>query len=411
MRFPIAAAIALFIGAGALLPARSGPRALPPASTTFYETRFEKQPGVAQLTAVGRRLFFDASLSASGRTACASCHDPAHAYGPPNARAVQLAGPDGKTPGLRAAPSLRYVQKVPPFTEHFFEADGNDSEDQGPAGGHAWDGRARSLHEQAVLPLLSPLEMANRDSAEVVARVRRSPAAAALQEAFGPHVLDDPEKGFRAILLCLEVFQQDPAEFYPYSSKYDAFLRGQVKLAKDEMRGLALFNDAAKGNCASCHISAVREGEFPAFSDWGFIALGVPRNRAVADPKSQDLGLCGPMRTDLSGHAEYCGRFRTPTLRNVSKRAVFFHNGKFTSLEEVVRFYAERDTNPARWYPRRADGSIDSYDDIPPAMRGNVNREPPFGGKPGSRPRLDRSEIRDVVAFLRTLEDGYTAKD
>ena len=395
MRLLAFAAAALVLGAAA-----------EPAA--FYATPFEKQPGVAQLTALGRQLFFDASLSASGRTACASCHDPAHAYGPPNSLPVQLAGPDGRTPGLRAAPSLRYVQKVPPFTEHFFEADGNDSQDQGPAGGHAWDGRARSLHEQAMLPLLSPLEMANRDSAEVVARVRKSSAAGALRDAFGPHVLDDTETALRAVLLCLEVFQQDPAEFYPYSSKYDAFLRGQAKLAKDEARGLALFNDPAKGNCASCHVSAIRDGEFPAFSDWGFIALGVPRNRALrAGP--QDLGLCGPLRTDLSRHAEYCGRFRTPTLRNVSKRAVFFHNGKFTSLEEAVRFYAERDTDPARWYPRRADGTIDAYDDIPPAMRGNVNREPPFGGKPGGKPALDRSEIRDIVAFLRTLEDGYAA--
>jgi cytochrome c peroxidase len=379
--------------------------------TPFYTTRFEKRPDVARLTAIGRQLFFDPSLSASGRTACSSCHDPAHAYGPPNARAVQLAGLDGKTPGMRAAPSLRYVQKVPPFTEHFFEADGNDSEDQGPAGGHAWDGRARSLHEQAVLPLLSPLEMANRDAADVVARVRKSPEAAALREAFGSHVLDDVDTAFRAILLCVEVFQQDPAEFYPYNSKYDAVLRGQASLTKEEQRGLVLFNDPAKGNCAVCHISAMKEGEFPAFSDWGFIALGVPRNRDVArDGKPLDLGLCGPLRTDFTARPEYCGRFRTPTLRNVTKRAVFFHNGKFTSLEEAVRFYAERDTNPGRWYPHRADGTIDMYDDIPPALRENVNREAPFGGKAGGKPALDRIEIRDIVAFLRTLEDGYSVK-
>jgi cytochrome c peroxidase len=312
---------------------------------------------------------------------------------------------------MRAAPSLRYVQKVPPFTEHFFEADGNDSEDQGPVGGHAWDGRARSLHDQAVLPLLSPLEMANRDGAEVVARVRKSPEAAALREAFGPHVLDDVDTAFRAILLCVEVFQQDPAEFYPYSSKYDAVLRGKAVLTKDEQHGLALFNDPSKGNCAVCHISAVKEGEFPAFSDWGFIALGVPRNRNVArDASAQDLGLCGPLRTDFTTRPDYCGKFRTPTLRNVSKRAVFFHNGKFTSLEEAVRFYAERDTNPALWYPRRADGTLDTFDDIPPSMRDNVNREAPFGGKPGGKPALDRAEIRDIVAFLRTLEDGYAVK-
>jgi cytochrome c peroxidase len=398
VRFLIVAGLALALGATA-------------ETTPFYATRFEKRPDVPKLTAIGRQLFLDPSLSASGKTACSSCHDPAHAYGPPNGRAVQLAGADGKTPGFRAAPSLRYIQKVPPFTEHFFEADGNDSEDQGPAGGHAWDGRARSLHEQAMLPLLSPLEMANRDAADVVARVRKSREAAAMREAFGEHIFDDVDTAFRAILWSLEVFQQEPSEFYPYSSKYDAMLRGRATLTKEEQHGLALFNDPAKGNCAICHISAIKEGEFPAFSDWGFIALGVPRNRAVAhDGAMQDLGLCGPLRTDLKDRADYCGKFRTPTLRNVTRRAVFFHNGKFTSLEEAVRFYAERDTNPARWYPRRADGTVDVFDDIPSSMRDNVNRERPFGGKPGGKPALSGAEIRDLVAFLRTLEDGYVAK-
>lgn len=410
MRFPDLAAIALFIGAAAALPGCGEPQASTP--TPFYATRFEKQPDVARMTVLGRQLFFDPALSASGKTACASCHDPSHAYGPPNARAVQLAGPDGKTPGFRAAPSLRYLHKVPPFTEHHFETEGNDSEDQGPAGGHTWDGRAGSLHEQAMLPLFSPLEMANRDVATIVSRMRDRPVAKGLREAFGNGVFDDTEVAFRAILLSLEVFQQDPVEFYPYNSKFDAFLRGQVKLTKEEQHGFVLFNNPAKGNCAICHISAIKEMDFPAFSDWGFIAVGVPRNRNVArDAKVQDLGLCGPLRTDLSSHTEYCGMFRTPSLRNVSKRAVFFHNGSFTSLEEVVRFYAERDTNPGRWYPKRADGSVDVFDDLPPAMRVNVNREAPFGGKPGDKPPLDREEIRDIVAFLRTLDDGYSPKN
>lgn len=380
----------------------------PPA---FYATKFERMPSVTEMTALGRALFFDASLSASGKTSCASCHDPAHAYGPPNARPVQLAGPDGATPGLRAAPSLRYVQKVPPFTEHFFDSDGDDSNDQGPAGGHTWDGRARNLHEQAALPLLSAAEMANRDAAEVVARARASPNAAAVRKVFGPHALDDTELAFRAIVQSLEVFQQDPREFYPYDSKYDAVLRGRARLTERERHGLELFNDPAKGNCAACHPSAVKEGAFPAFSDWGFIALGVPRNRALAAPPGgYDLGLCGPLRTDFGTQPEYCGRFRTPSLRNVSRRAVFFHNGRFTDLEEAVRFYAERDTDPARWYPRGHDGRVVVFDDLPPAMRDNVNREPPFGGKPGGKPALTRPEIRDVVAFLRTLEDGYDAQ-
>src|SRR5437762_418261 len=83
-----------------------------------------------------------ATLSASGRTACSSCHDPRHDWGPPNGRPVQLAGPEGTAAGVRAVPSLAYAQDTPPFTEHFRENDGNDSDDQGPAGGRTWDGRA-----------------------------------------------------------------------------------------------------------------------------------------------------------------------------------------------------------------------------------------------------------------------------
>jgi cytochrome c peroxidase len=380
------------------------------APQPFYGSRFEKQPAVAAMTRLGREIFFDRSLSASGKTSCASCHDPAHAYGPPNALAVQLAGPDGRATGLRAVPSLRYLQKVPPFTEHFFDTDGDDGIDQGPAGGHTWDGRARTLHEQAALPLLSPLEMANASPAAIVDKVRRAPYAAKLREAFGARILDDASLAYDAVLLSLEVFQQDPAEFYPYDSKYDAYLRRQVALSAEERRGLELFNDPAKGNCASCHPSSPRNGAFPAFSDWGFIALGVPRNRAIAanaDPKFSDLGLCGPMRTDLAHRAEYCGRFRAPTLRNVARRKVLFHNGGITSLEAAVRFYVERDSSPAKWYPRRKDGTIERFDDLPPAYRDNVNREPPFGREIGGKPALDRSEIRAIVAFLATLNDGY----
>ena len=380
------------------------------AGAPFYATPFERRPTVAEMTALGRALFRDPALSASGRTACSSCHDPAHAYGPPNARAVQVAGAAGRTPGMRAAPSLRYLQAVPPFTEHFFDSDGDDGIDQGPAGGYTWDGRARSLHEQAALPLLSPLEMANPDPAHVVARVRRSAEAPAFARAFGAHVLDDADLGWRAILLALEVFQQDPAEFYPYDSKYDAYLRGTARLTEPERRGLALFNDPAKGNCAACHPSSIREGRFPVFSDWGYVAVGVPRNRAIAanaDAGYYDLGLCGPVRKDLAARREYCGRFRTPTLRNVARRAVYFHNGRYTRLEDAVRFYAERDTDPARWYPRGRGGSVQAYDDLPAALRGNVNREPPFGGAAGARPALDAAQIADLVAFLKTLDDGY----
>jgi cytochrome c peroxidase len=386
--------------------------AAPGDAAPFYSNSFDKVPSAAALTAIGRALFFDPALSASGSLACASCHDPRHAFASPNARAVQRGGADRRQPGVRAAPSLMYEQNMPPFTEHFFDSDGNDGVDQGPAGGTLWDGRAQSAHEQARVPLLSEFEMANASADDVVVKVARAPYAAQFRRAFGESVFDDRGRAFKAVLLALEAFEESPADFYPYSSKYDAFLRGTASLSGAERRGLAAFNDPARGNCARCHPSAVREGAFPQFTDAGFAALGAPRNAAIAanaDPRYYDLGLCGPLRKDLAGRREYCGLFRTPTLRNVARQRVFMHNGVFHRLEDVVRFYAERDTAPGKWYSRDANGAAVKFADLPAKYRGNVDREPPFGGHPGETPRLSDADVRDLVAFLHALSDGYRA--
>jgi cytochrome c peroxidase len=376
----------------------------------FYAAQFERAPSAAAMTAVGRALFFDRSLSASGRLACATCHDPRHAFGPANALAVQRGGRSTQAAGVRAVMSLMYTQNLPPFTEHYVEDEGDDSVDQGPAGGRTWDGRAQSAHDQARLPLFSPLEMGNSSPAAVLARVARSPYVALFRATFGEHVFDDPILAFKGVLLALEIFQQSPADFYPYSSKYDAWLRHQVSLSVEEARGLETFNDPAKGNCARCHPSGVRAGAFPQFTDFGYAALGVPRNAAIpvnANRDYFDLGLCGPLRTDLTAHKDYCGLFRTPSLRNVALRRVFFHNGAVRTLEDAVRFYAERDTQPQKWYPRAADGTILKFDDLPDEYQGNVDREAPFDRHPGDSAALTHGDIEDLVAFLRTLTDGF----
>ena len=73
-----------------------------------------------------------------------------------------------------------------------------------------------------------------------------------------------------------------------------------------------------------------------------------------------------------------------------------------------MEFYATRDTNPGKWYPKNADGSVAIYDDLPKQYWANINMDPPFGGKPGDKPQLSDAEIDDIVAFLKTLTDGYT---
>jgi cytochrome c peroxidase len=250
--------------------------------------------------------------------------------------------------------------------------------------------------------------MANADLDSVVAKTAHGPLAARFRATFGDDVFSDPVRGSTAVLMCLEVFQQSPKDFYPYTSRFDAYLRGQVGLSPGERRGLALFEDPRKGNCASCHPSGGYHGALPQFTDFGFNALGVPRNRQIAaneDPAFHDLGLCGPERKDLGAHPEYCGEFRVPSLRNVAVRRAFFHNGVFHKLEQVIAFYVERDRNPGRWY-RKVGGHVQTFDDLPPAYRENVNREPPFGGKPGAPPALDKTETRDLIAFLKTLTDA-----
>jgi cytochrome c peroxidase len=194
---------------------------------------------------------------------------------------------------------------------------------------------------------------------------------------------------FGTILEALEAWEQDPREFYPYSSRYDAWLDGKATLSEREQRGLKLFSDPGKGNCAQCH-PATRgaTGTPPAFTDYGLIALGVPRNKGF--PGYVDLGLCGPERTDFRDRAEYCGRFRAPSLRNVATRKTFFHNGVYHTLREAVEFYVKRDVALA---------------DLPEKYRGNLEIGAPFPEHPGDKPALTDAEIDDVVAFLGTLTD------
>ncbi len=375
--------------------------------------RAEVNARAAALETLGRKLFADPSLSASGQMACITCHDPAHAFGPPNALAVQLGGKDMRQPGLRAVPSLKYLQVTPQFTEHFFESDdeGDESVDNGPTGGLTWDGRVDRRRDQARVPLLSPFEMANGSVGEAAGKLRKAAYADDIRKIFGNDIFSDDDKAVTAAAEAMEVFQQDYREFYPYSSKYDAYLAGRATLTPQEARGLALFDDPAKGNCGNCHRSQRgNDGTPPQFTDYGLIAIGVPRNPDIpanADPKFFDLGVCGPLRTDLANRSEYCGLFHTPSLRNVALRNTFFHNGAVHTLRRAIEFYVERDNAPEKWYPRASDGHVVKFDDLPAQYQNNVNKELPFGGKPGDPPVLSATEIDDMIAFLETLTDGY----
>jgi cytochrome c peroxidase len=362
------------------------------------------EPGLSAEAALGQRAFNDPILSASGRQSCASCHAADVAHAAPNDLSVQLGGVNGDVQGLRASQSLRYLAKNTAF--HF-------DEEGTPTGGFFWDGRADSLAIQAASPLLGAREMANATKAAVVDKMRGAAWADDFRALYGANALDDVDLAFDKLGQALQRFQLEDTVFNAYTSKYDAVLRGKAVLSVEEERGRILFDDPAKGNCAACHPSAKSpDGSHPLFTDFTYDNLGVPRNAEIAanaDASYFDLGLCG--RAELADRTDLCGAFKVPSLRNVALRKTFFHNGKFKSLKDALTFYVQRDTDPAKWYSLNADGSVNKFDDLPEAFKANVNTcEAPYDRHSGDAPALSDSEIDDLIAFLRTLNDGWQAR-
>ena len=356
---------------------------------------------LSDVARLGMLIFRDESLSASGQLSCQTCHVPEHAHAAPPADVVSPGGARLEQRGLRNSPSIRYVHLTPAF---HFEPDGT------PVGGFFRDGRAVSLADQARKPFLDANEMANPSVQSLVDRLRAASYVSEFKRLFGADIFDDPQRAFDSVAFALAQFEIEDGDLHPFDSKYDAYLAGKARLTPQESRGLQLFNDAEKGNCAACHPSDRGvDGSPPLFTDFTYDNLGVPRNADIpanADASFVDLGLCGPQRSDLP-RGDACGAFKVPSLRNVAKTAPYFHNGRFQTLEEVVAFYVRRDTNPEEWYPTGPEG-VRKFDDLPVAMHRNVNvSEVPYDREPGDQPALSPAEILDVVAFLKTLDDGY----
>ena len=331
---------------------------------------------------LGKLLFFDPMLSTPPGQACSHCHSPGAGFGNPNQQLPVSQGAHADRYGNRNDMTASYAAHIPPLT--FDEAEGLW------VGGLFWDGRAGSLAEQAKGPPLNPLEMANPDAEAVVAAIRTAHYSEQFLEVYGEGSLADADEAYDLMADAIAAYEMS-RELNPFDSKYDLYLAGEAELTDQELRGLALFEDEEKGNCAACHPSRPGpDGTPPLFTDYTYDNLGTPKNPEnpfyFLPPEFNpdgvdyvDLGL-GP----VVGSSEFNGFFRVPTLRNVAATGPYMHNGVFHTLYQVVSFYNSRDVAP--W----------PAPEVPTA----VNRDEL--GDLGLTPR----EMESIVAFLKTLTDG-----
>ena len=349
---------------------------------------------------LGQKLFFDTNLSTPPGQSCATCHDAKLRFTDPDKDVPTSNGVLPELKGSRNTPTAMYAAYSPKF--HF------DAEEGLYVGGQFLDGRAENLKEQAKGPFVNPLEMANPNQAAVVRKVRKARYARLFRRVYGQHSLDNVGQAYDRIADAIAAFEETPV-FARFTSKYDYVLKGRAKLTPQERRGRRIFEDPDKGNCAACHPSRPAEdGMPPLFTDFTYDNLGTPRNPQnpfyTLPPDRNpdgfafvDLGLGGAL-----GDPAENGKFKVSTLRNIAKTGPYGHNGYFKSLRGIVDFYNTRDIKPRCSDPFTPEEQALALGCWPePEVAENVNRS-----ELGSLGLAER-EVDDLVAFLRTLSDGW----
>jgi len=345
---------------------------------------------------LGKALFFDTNLSTPTGQSCGTCHGPSVGWTGPK-QWINLTG--AVYPG---AVHTRFGNRKPPTVAY-----GGDSpvlyydpEGEVWVGGMFWDGRATGwtlgdpLAEQAQGPFLNPLEQNVASAAALVAKVKASYYACLFEKVWGADIWCNVNAAYEAIGRSIAAYERSP-KVSPFTSKYDAYLRGEATLSLGQTRGMELFMGQAK--CSQCHVP-------PLFTDFTYDNLGVPRNpmnpfyrEPEWNPEGRnwvDTGLGGFLQSagyPAEVYEAAWGKQKVPTLRNVDLRPypgfvkAYAHNGYFKSLWQIVHFYNTRDV---RSWPA-------------PEVAANVNTSEL--GNLG----LTLAEERDIVAFMKTLSDGY----
>lgn len=363
---------------------------------------------LSQKAVLGRKIYFDNRFSEpAGMQSCSSCHLPQTGFvgmgsvaSTPTTRGFIAGIAEGAVSGAyggRKPPSAAYATYSPTF-----RLEGNDFE-----GGLFWDGRATGLRlgipaaEQALGPFMNPVEQNHPSKEAVLEKIKSDPAYMTLwKSVWGDDMPLSTEneiaQSYDRIGLAIAEYEAS-SEVNQFTSKFDAYTRNQVELTPLEKQGLSLFNGKAK--CDKCHESDSKNKLPALFTDFGYENIGLPTNIDFLNSMNRhnapiDFGLGGVLINSQNPNwkalaAQNMGKFRTPTLRNVAKgeeNKRFMHNGVLQSLEEVVHFYNTRDVDPM-W---RSPEVI-------------INMETGDVGNLG----LSKKEELAIVAFLRTLSDGW----
>lgn len=290
-------------------------------------------PMTVEGVALGKRLFFDTILSSDNSKACVSCHSPQNAF---TDSSPTSAGVDGVFGNRNSMPLFNLAWN---YNERF-----------------AWDGKELSLERQAEEPVQNPIELhSNWDDA--IVRLQSHPEYPELfRLAFNTNAITKE--------LTTKAIAQFERTLISANSKFDRYTLGQSSLTAQELNGLDLFLREDKGDCFHCHGNPNN----PLWTTNDFHNNGL-------DTTFSDLGLGA-----ITGDPNDNGKFKTPSLRNLSFTAPYMHDGRFNTLDEVINHYSE---------------GLQNSPTIDPLMK-KINE----GGV-----QLSNQEKQDLKAFLLTLND------
>src|SRR5216683_773853 len=298
-------------------PADATPAAIPPDN-----------PQTPEKIALGQRLFFDGRLSADGSVACSTCHDPARAFTDGKPTSIGIKGRLGQ----RNAPTILNAL----YNKTQF-----------------WDGRVKTLEEQAALPIVNPVEMGQPSLDAAVARIAAIPD---YQDAFRK-VFGGPPNA-RDLLRAIASYERTQLSF---DSPFDRFITGDSTAIDDAAkRGWELFNTRARGN--KCHALTEQKRDATYFTDNDFhnIGIGIIRHNVVALARQAEQAIKAgdtsqidraAIQTEMSALGRFLitrkerdiAAFKTPDLRNVLVTAPYFHDGSQETLWDVMDHYNKGD--------------------------------------------------------------------